>query len=160
MPPPTTPSSAPIPIAGSPELVPLAVWRCAQTSAQYQRAGRYLPASSAHPGKMLPELARRLIAEYCPPGGLVADPMCGIGTTLVEAAAVDRHAVGLELEPRWTELARANLAYALPPDKAVNTEVRVGDARRLPDALGDVAGRVDLVVTSPGAVASSQQATG
>jgi DNA modification methylase len=118
-------------------------------SAQYQRAGRYLPDSSAHPGKMLPELARRLVAEYCPPGGLVADPMCGIGTTLVEAAALGRHAVGVELEPRWAKLARANLAHALPAEQATLAAVHVGDARRLPDLLGNLAGRVDLVVTSP-----------
>jgi modification methylase len=129
--------------------VPLAVWPCAQTSAQYQRAGRYLSASSRHPGKMLPELARRLVAEYCPPGGLVVDPMCGIGTTLVEAAALGRRAVGVELEPRWAELARANLAHALPADQAALAEVRVGDARRLPELLADLAGRVDLLVTSP-----------
>jgi len=145
---PHTPSAA-VPLVGSPEPVPLAVWPCAQTSAQYQRAGRYLPASSSHPGKMLPELARRLVAEYCPPGGLVADPMCGVGTTVVEAAALDRHAVGVELEPRWAELARANLTYALPAEQAELAAVRVGDARRLPALLGDVAGRVDLVVTSP-----------
>ena len=132
----------------SADLVPLAVWPCAQTSAQYQRAGRYLPESSRHPGKMLPELARRLIAEYCPPGGLVVDPMCGIGTTLVEAAALGRRAVGVELEPRWAELARANLAHALPPTGRP-AEVRLGDARQLPELLADLAGRVDLVVTSP-----------
>ena len=98
---------------------------------------------------MLPELARRLIAEYCLPGGLVADPMCGIGTTLVEAAALGRRAVGVELEPRWAELARANLAHALPPDQAALGEVRQGDARQLTWLLADVAGRVELVVTSP-----------
>ena len=129
--------------------MPLAVWPCAQTSAQYQRAGRYLPASSAHPGKMLPELARRLITEYCPPGGLVADPMCGIGTTLVEAAALGRRAVGVELDPRWARLACANLDHALPADQASLAEVRVGDARRLPELLADLAGRVDLLATSP-----------
>jgi modification methylase len=153
MPPPATPTTVaatvPVRITDSPESVPLAVWRCAQTSAQYQRAVRYLPVSSTHPGKMLPELARRMVAEYCPTGGLVADPMCGIGTTLVEAAALGRHAVGAELEPRWAELARANLAHALPVQQAALAEVRVGDARRLPDLLGDAAGRVDLVVTSP-----------
>ena len=102
-------------VADAPEPVPLAVWSCVQTSAQYQRAGRYLPASSRHPGKMLPELARRLIGEYCPPDGLVADPMCGIGTTtLVEAAALGRRAVGVELDARWVDLARANLTHALP----------------------------------------------
>lgn len=147
--PPTIAVPAPLPTFDSPEVVPLAVWPCAQTSAQYQRAGRYLPASSRHPGKMLPELARRLVVEYCSPGGLVVDPMCGIGTTLVEAAALGRRAVGVELEPRWAELARANLAHALPANQAALAEVRVGDARRLPELLADLVGRVDLVVTSP-----------
>jgi modification methylase len=141
--------TAPVPATGSTEPVPLAVWPCAQTSAQYQRTGRYLPASSRHPGKMLPELARRLITEYCPPGGLVADPLCGIGTTLVEAATLGRQAVGVELEPRWAELARANLDHALPVEQAALAEVRLGDARRLPELLADLAGRVDLLVTSP-----------
>jgi modification methylase len=139
----------PVPTDGPPEVVPLAVWPCAQTSAQYQRAGRYLPASTSHPGKMLPELARRVVAEYCPPGGLVADPMCGIGTTLVEAASLGRQAVGVELERRWAELARANLDHALPADQASLAEIRLGDARRLPELLADLAGRVDLLVTSP-----------
>jgi modification methylase len=129
--------------------LPLAVWPCAQTSPQYQRAGRYLPASTAHPAKMLPELARRIVAEYSPPGGLVVDPLCGIGTTLVEAAALGRRAVGVELEARWAELARANLAVALRDHQDVRGEVRLGDARRLAGVLVDLAGTVDLVATSP-----------
>jgi modification methylase len=129
--------------------LPLAVWPCAQTSAQYQRAGRYLPASTAHPAKMLPELARRIVAEYSPPGGLVVDPMCGVGTTLVEAAALGRRAVGVELEPRWGELARANLAFALANQQAWRGQVRLGDARHLAGVLADLAGTVDLVATSP-----------
>ena len=87
-----------------------------------------------------PELARRLVAEYCPPGGLVLDPMCGIGTSLVEAAGLGRRAVGVELEPRWAELARANLAHALPPEQAGLAEVRQGDARRLAELLADLVG--------------------
>jgi modification methylase len=149
MPPTVTPHTDAGPTEGSLERVPLAVWSCAQTSAQYQRAGRYLPGSSSHPGKMLPELARRLVAEYCPPGGLVADPMCGIGTTLLEAVALDRRAIGVELDPRWVKLARANLINALPAEQAALAEVRHGDARRLPDLLAELSGRVDLVVTSP-----------
>jgi len=58
--------------------LPLAVWRCANTSPQSQRAGRYLPASTAHPAKMAPELARRILAAYSQPGQLVADPLCGM----------------------------------------------------------------------------------
>ncbi len=131
------------------ESVPLAVWPCAQTTAQYQRAGRYLPASTQHPGKMLPELARRIITAYSSPGDLVVDPMCGIGTTLVEAAALGRRCLGVELEAHWADLTAANLDHVLSEQQRVLAEVRVGDARCLPVVLGDVAGTVDLIVTSP-----------
>lgn len=46
---------------------------------------------------MLPALARRAIETYSDPGDLVVDPMCGIGTTLVEAADLGRRAAGVEL---------------------------------------------------------------
>src|ERR1700692_1665626 len=50
---------------------------------------------------MLPALARRAVETYSDPGGLVVDPMCGMGTTLVEAIDLGRRAIGVELEPRW-----------------------------------------------------------
>src|SRR5260370_1154413 len=64
----------------------LSVWPTAQRDARTQRRGRYLPESTAHPAKMLPSIAATAIARYTEPGDLVADPMCGIGTTLVDAA--------------------------------------------------------------------------
>ena len=131
------------------EAVPIALWPVAQATAAVQRAGRYLPASTTHPGKMLPALAARIVAEYSQPGDLVADPMCGTGTTLVEAAALGRRAVGLELEAKWADLARANVAHALDPKAGRRVEVRVGDATALPAALADLSGRVDLICTSP-----------
>jgi modification methylase len=75
--------------------------------------------------------------------------MCGIGTTLVEATGLGRHSVGVELEARWAELARKNLALAPPLQRPGRSEVRVGDARRLPELLADLAGTADLVATSP-----------
>lgn len=132
-----------------PSDVPLAVWPCAQTTAQYQRAGRYTPESTRHPGKMLPELAHRIVTCYSAPGDLVADPMCGIGTTLVEASALDRRSVGVELEQRWAAIAAANLDRVLTPGQRALAEVRVGDALEASQVLADVAATVDLVVTSP-----------
>ena len=129
--------------------VPLAVWPVAQTTAQYQRAGRYLPEVARHPGKMLPALARRIVSEYSTPGQLVVDPLAGIGTTLAEAALLERRAIGVELEPRWAALAEANLDHMLDRCQRSRAEVRRGDARRAAEILGDVAGHVDLVVTSP-----------
>jgi len=41
--------------------------------------------------------------------------MCGICTTLVEAAHLGRDAIGVEREPRWAQLARDNLTH--PPSR-------------------------------------------
>ena len=83
----------------APPSLPLSVWPTAQQPAARQRAGRYLQASTAHPAKMLPEIARTAIQRYSQPGELVLDPMCGIGTTLVEAIHLGRDALGVEREP-------------------------------------------------------------
>ncbi len=128
----------------------LSVWPTAQQPAPRQRAGRYLPASTAHPAKMLPAIARTAIGRYSRPGELVVDPMCGIGTTLVEAAHLGRIGWGVEYEPRWAELARANLAHAKRQGASGGGTVVCGDARHLLALLPDqVRGRVALVVTSP-----------
>ena len=86
------------------------VWATGQHTPAVQRRGRYVPESMAHPAKMLPAVAAHAITTYTQPGELVLDPMCGIGTTLVEALHLDRRAVGVEYETRWAEIARANLA--------------------------------------------------
>ena len=130
--------------------LPLSVWPTAQQPAASQRAGRYLPGSTAHPAKMLPAIARHAITAYSQPGELVLDPMCGIGTTLVEAIHLGRHAIGVEHEPRWAELARANIAHARRHGAPGTATVITGDARHLPNLVDpDLAGRVALVLTSP-----------
>ena len=75
------------------EPLPLSVWPAAQKTARAQRADRYVPESTAHPGKMLPDIARRAVEAYSAPGDFVLDPMCGIGTTLVEAVHLGRDAI-------------------------------------------------------------------
>jgi len=130
--------------------LPLSVWPTAQQPAAAQRAGRYLPGSTAHPAKMLPAIARHAIGAYSHPGDLVLDPMCGIGTTLVEAMHLDRDAIGVELEPRWADLARANTAHARTHGATGTAQVVTGDARQLPSLLdAELVGRVALVLTSP-----------
>jgi modification methylase len=130
--------------------LPLSAWPTAQQLAAAQRAGRYLASSTAHPAKMLPAIARHAITAYSRPGDLVLDPMCGIGTTLVEAVHLGRHAIGVELEPRWADLARANTAHARTCGATGTARVITGDARYLPSLLDpELAGRVALVLTSP-----------
>lgn len=126
------------------------VWLVGQSSARTQRSGRYLPGSVAHPGRMMPSLAHTAITTYTRPGDLVLDPMCGIGTTLVEALHAGRNAVGLEYEPQWAALARDNLRLADQTGPAGRATVVTGDARRAAQLLPpELAGRARLLLTSP-----------
>ncbi|MFJ9710817.1 TRM11 family SAM-dependent methyltransferase [Streptomyces sp. NPDC101234] len=129
---------------------PLSVWNTAPTSAPAQRADRYVSGSAAHPAKMLPQIAAHAITTYTRPGELVLDPMCGIGTTLVEAIRLGRHALGTEYEPRWADLARANVTHTLQATEGGSGQVACGDARHLTDLIDERHhGRIALVVTSP-----------
>ncbi len=134
--------------------LPVSVWTTAQTSPAAQRKGRYVAESTAHPAKMLPAVAAHTIAHYTEPGDLVLDPMCGIGTTLVEALHLGRRAVGVEYEPHWVDVTEANLELARTAGRAggVELEGRVyrGDARQLAALLPpQYVGQAALVVTSP-----------
>jgi modification methylase len=87
---------------------------------------------------MLPALARQAIEAYSDPGELILDPMCGIGTTLVEAIHTGRQAIGVELDPRWAKLARANVEHAQHQGASHPAHVIEGDARLTPHLLTDV----------------------
>ncbi|CAM01608.1 DNA methylase [Saccharopolyspora erythraea NRRL 2338] len=129
---------------------PLSVWTTAQTAPASQRKHRYTPDSTAHPAKMLPAIARHAITHYTQPGDLVLDPMCGIGTTLVEAIHTGRHALGVEYEPHWAHIARDNIALAHAAGIDHRGEVIQGDARQLSSLLPSTyLGQAALAVTSP-----------
>jgi SAM-dependent methyltransferase len=128
----------------------VSVWTTAQASPAAQRKGKYTAESTAHPAKMLPEVVRHAVTHYTRPGELVLDPMCGIGTTLVEAVRLGRRAVGVEYEPHWVEVAKANLD--LGRGQGIDHDARVfhGDARQLVTLLpSGYVGQAALVVTSP-----------
>ena len=59
-------------------------------------------------GKFFPQLVKALInIGRVPVGGVVADPMCGSGTTLVESVLAGRTAIGLDMNPLSVRLSRA-----------------------------------------------------
>jgi hypothetical protein len=128
----------------------LSVWTTAQTAPAAQRKGRYVAESTAHPAKMLPAVAAHAIAHYTQPGDLVLDPMCGIGTTLVEAIHLNRRAIGVEYEPHWVTVTNANLQLATKHGIQHQAQVVQGDARQLATLLPPTyLDQAALVVTSP-----------
>ena len=51
------------------------------------------------PAKFIPQIPRKLIQKFCKPGGIVFDPFCGSGTTLVEAKLLGNPSVGVDINP-------------------------------------------------------------
>lgn len=67
-----------------------------------------------YPAKMIPQIAGRLVAEYGSDGGLLFDPYCGSGTSLLEANLAGMDAVGSDLNPLARLISRAKTT-PLPP---------------------------------------------
>lgn len=65
-----------------------------------------------HPTQKPLSILRPFIEAFCPADGVVLDPFCGSGSTLVAAKDCGRHFVGIDLEPRHCETAGLRLAGA------------------------------------------------
>lgn len=50
-----------------------------------------------YPARFAPEFAREAIREFSAEGDLIVDPFCGGGTSLIEAVALQRRAVGFDI---------------------------------------------------------------
>jgi len=58
------------------------------------------------------DLMLLLVNACCPPGGVVLDPFCGSGTTLVAAAETGRHFVGIDVNADAVRIVRGRVAVA------------------------------------------------
>ena len=67
-----------------------------------------------YPAMMIPQVAARLVDRLSRPGDLVLDPFCGSGSVLVEAIAAGRRAIGIDLNPLATLIARAKTTPVAP----------------------------------------------
>ncbi len=108
----------------------------------------------AHPAKFPETLVRDFIEFFTKRGGWVFDPMLGTGSTLVACVQAGRNGVGIELNPRYAEIARGEVQAAREAAgrKASRLQAQVieGDATQ---ALELFAGRefplIDYLISSP-----------
>src|SRR5687768_18318595 len=63
-----------------------------------------------HPAKFPETLAQEFIEFFTKQGGTVLDPMAGTGSTLVAALRAGRNCYGIELNPKYAEIAREIIA--------------------------------------------------
>lgn len=63
------------------------------------------------------QLIDKPIIAGCPEGGIILDPFCGIGTTLVRAIELNRNAIGIDGKKEYCEIAQAKLNEVLRQQK-------------------------------------------
>lgn len=63
-----------------------------------------------HPTQKPVDSLSPLIEAFCPPSGLVLDPFCGSGSTLVAAKKQERNYLGIEIDSEHHKTAEARLA--------------------------------------------------
>jgi DNA modification methylase len=52
-----------------------------------------------YPHKFIPQIAKILIGHYSQKGDTILDPFCGSGTCLLEASLLQRHTIGIDINP-------------------------------------------------------------
>ena len=68
-----------------------------------------VPFKGGHYAAYPPKLVETCLLAGCPKNGVVLDPFIGSGTTGMVAKQLDRHYVGIELNPEYKELAEARI---------------------------------------------------
>ena len=68
-----------------------------------------VPFKGGHYAAYPPKLVETCLLAGCPEDGVVLDPFMGSGTTGMVAKQLNRHYVGIELNPEYTELANARI---------------------------------------------------
>jgi len=73
------------------------------------------PYPEAHFAVYPVELIRTCIKAGCPKGGVVLDPFLGSGTTAVACKSLGRRYIGIEISPKYCEIAKARVNSATEP---------------------------------------------
>src|SRR5918993_321695 len=103
-----------------------------------------------HPAKFPETMAQEFIEFFTKQGETVLDPMAGTGSTLVAALRAGRNSYGIELNPKYAQIAekiiseeRALLGEQV---KSLTSNVIAGDAAKIADFGLPT---FDYVLTSP-----------
>lgn len=88
------------------------------------------PSPNSHPTVKPIKLMRYLCRLVTPPGGIILDPFCGSGSTLVAAVHEGFSAVGIDMDPHYLEIAAGRIEHAFkergkiePPRKAASRSI-------------------------------------
>jgi DNA modification methylase len=103
-----------------------------------------------HPAKYPETMAQEFIEFFTKQGEIVLDPMAGTGSTLIAALRAGRNSYGIELNPKYAEIAKQLIveerATLGQPVESLKSEIINGDAL---NAVNYELPTIDYVITSP-----------
>ena len=103
-----------------------------------------------HPAKFPETLAQEFVEFFTQKGDTVLDPMAGTGSTMIACLRSGRHSLGIELNPKYAEIARALIAQEkeeIGEDAAeLRADIFTADAVH---ASGLDLPLIDYILTSP-----------
>jgi len=85
-----------------------------------------------HPTQKPVKLLRYLLEQYTSDGDTVYDPFIGSGTTAVACQQMKRHFIGVEIDPKYVEIANSRLKEPAPPAAPAQP---VADEETAPDEI-------------------------
>lgn len=109
----------------------------------FKERGKWATHDAKYRGNFSPYVAKNIILRYSKPNDLVLDYFVGGGTTLIECKLNNRHAIGIDINPKAVELTKSKLLFNSPYNP--NIEVYKGNATCF--AIDD--NSVDLICTHP-----------
>jgi site-specific DNA-methyltransferase (adenine-specific) len=83
--------------------------KCPGTIWDYANGGDKNALKRKHPAVFPDKIPLDLIQVFCPENGVVLDPMCGSGSTLVQARKCGRAFVGIDIEQEYIDLTKRRL---------------------------------------------------
>lgn len=107
-----------------------------------------------HPAKFPETLVKEFIEFFTKEEQVVLDPMVGTGSTLLATLRSRRHGYGVELNPKYVDIARQIILEERNElgrsAKGLITKVFQGDARKIDEILmRNRINKIDYVITSP-----------
>jgi site-specific DNA-methyltransferase (adenine-specific) len=83
--------------------------KCPGTIWDYSNGGDKNKMKREHPAVFPDKIPYDLIRVFCPPGGIVLDPMSGSGSTVVGAQRLGMRFIGIDIEAKYMDICRRRL---------------------------------------------------
>lgn len=109
----------------------------------FPNRGKWAGHNGSYPGNWSPYVPRNVILRYSRESDVVLDQFIGGGTTMVEAALLNRRGIGLDINTKALHVAQCHMSSVPHADRI---QLLQADARNL-TCIGDES--IDLICTHP-----------